>query len=58
MKAVIQRVKNARVDVDEKTVGETIRNGANLLVAGSSLYSKKDYKEAVARLREAANAAL
>ena len=44
--------------IDEKTVGETIRNGANLLVAGSSLYSKKDYKEAVARLREAANAAL
>ena len=44
--------------IDEKTVGETIRNGANLLVAGSSLYSKKDDKEAVARLREAANAAL
>ncbi len=44
--------------IDERTAAETVRNGANLLVAGSSLYSKKDYSEAVARLREAANAAL
>ena len=44
--------------IDEVTVKQVVENGADLLVAGSSLYSKADYTDAVARLRKAAEAAL
>ena len=44
--------------IDENTIKETVANGANLFVAGSSLFSKSDYKEAVKNLRAAAESAL
>lgn len=38
--------------VNEETAKRCIAAGANVLVAGSAIYNKKDRKEAIARLRE------
>ena len=44
--------------IDETTIKETVINGANLFVAGSSLFSKSDYNEAVKNLRASAESVL
>ncbi len=44
--------------IDPETAPLVVKAGANVLVAGSSLYGKPDYKVAVAGLRAAAQAAL
>ena len=36
--------------IDVETAKQAVKNGANVLVAGSSLYSKSDYKKAVSEL--------
>ncbi len=43
--------------IDNSTAPVVAENGANVLVAGSALFSKNDYKEAVAQLRSAAESA-
>ncbi|MBQ2755179.1 MAG: ribulose-phosphate 3-epimerase [Oscillospiraceae bacterium] len=44
--------------IDETTIKETVINGANPFVAGSSLFSKSDYNEAVKNLRASAESVL
>ncbi len=44
--------------IDTETAKQAVANGANVLVAGSSLYSKEDYKAAVSGLIESAEGAL
>lgn len=43
--------------IDCNTVKQTVRAGANVFVAGSALFGKPDYKEAVQALRKAAQEA-
>lgn len=43
--------------IDNTTASEVAANGANVLVAGSALFSKDDYKEAVDALRLSAQSA-
>lgn len=43
--------------IDCTTVGQTVRAGANVFVAGSALFGKPDYTAAVAALRKAAQLA-
>ena len=44
--------------VDTETAKQAVANGANVLVAGSSLYSKENYKDAVSNLIKSAEGAL
>src|SRR6202042_1219233 len=44
--------------IDERTVGRAVSAGAHTLVAGSAIFSRPDYKEAIRVLRHGANAAL
>jgi ribulose-phosphate 3-epimerase len=41
--------------IDEATAPQVVRAGANVLVAGSSLFGQPDYAAAIASLREAVN---
>ena len=43
--------------IDCNTIGQTVRAGANVFVAGSALFGKPDYTAAVASLRKAAKEA-
>ncbi len=43
--------------IDCSTIGQTVRAGANVFVAGSALFGKPDYTAAVASLRKAAKEA-
>lgn len=43
--------------IDCGTIGQTVRAGANVFVAGSALFGKPDYTAAVAALRKAAEEA-
>lgn len=43
--------------IDCDTIGQTVRAGANVFVAGSALFGKPDYTDAVAALRKAAKEA-
>jgi ribulose-phosphate 3-epimerase len=44
--------------IDEITVGRAVAAGARVLVAGSAVFTKPDYKKAIFALREGAEAAL
>jgi ribulose-phosphate 3-epimerase len=45
--------KDIEVDggINEMTASEVIKNGANVLVAGTSVFGEKDYAQAIKRLR-------
>jgi ribulose-phosphate 3-epimerase len=44
--------------IDEETVGRAVAAGARVLVAGSAVFTKADYKAAIGAIRNAADAAL
>jgi ribulose-phosphate 3-epimerase len=44
--------------IDEATAGRAVAAGARVLVAGSAVFTKPDYKAAIGAIRSAANAAL
>jgi ribulose-phosphate 3-epimerase len=44
--------------IDEETAGRAVAAGARVLVAGSAVFTKPDYKAAIASIRKAADVAL